>query len=216
MNLRPTLWALVLAGLVLAVFGGVRLLDAPRLPQLGVVPPAHPTARAADRAPADPTRPHDDAAVPAVSSVMPVRLRLPVQRVDAGVVAVGVLPGGGLQVPDDPRLLGWWRDGAWPGASRGTVVIDGHVDTRTAGAGALYRLREMPLGAVVRLSTATGEHRYVVRAVHSYSKATLPPEVFDRTGVPRLVLISCGGEFDERTRQYADNIVVYATPVSMP
>jgi hypothetical protein len=109
-------------------------------------------------------------------------------------------------------VLGWWRDGGRPGSGRGTVVIDGHVDTRLQGPGALYRLREMPLGAVIELRDASGDQRYVVRAVHSYPKAALPSELFDRAGEPRLVLISCGGDFDTATRQYADNIVVYATP----
>lgn len=30
----------------------------------------------------------------------------------------------------------------------------------------------------------------------------------------RLVLITCGGPFDRRTRHYRDNVIVYASPVS--
>jgi hypothetical protein len=41
----------------------------------------------------------------------------------------------------------------------------------------------------------------------------LPPEVFAVGGPPRLVLITCGGAFDRRTRNYADNVVVVAEPV---
>jgi hypothetical protein len=40
----------------------------------------------------------------------------------------------------------------------------------------------------------------------------LPPEVFAVGGPPRLVLITCGGAFDRRTRNYADNVVVFAEP----
>ena len=60
--------------------------------------------------------------------------------------------------------------------------------------------------------TASGRLTYVVQAVRSYPKAALPVEVFDRSGAPRLVLITCGGSFDRRTRHYADNIVAYAVP----
>jgi hypothetical protein len=178
----------------------VRLATAPRLPQRGTVPAAHAT--------------HNVGPPPVAlgPGQEPVRLTLAQQHIDAPVVPVGVLPGGGLEVPDDPAVLGWWRDGARPGAGRGTVVIDGHVDTRRQGPGALYRLRDMPLGALVELTGAAGAQRYVVRAVHSYPKAALPPDLFDRTGRPRLILISCGGSFDNATRQYADNIVVYAVP----
>lgn len=36
-------------------------------------------------------------------------------------------------------------------------------------------------------------------------------EVF-APGLPRVVLISCGGTFDRRLRHYADNVVVVAVP----
>lgn len=142
----------------------------------------------------------------------PQRLLLPGLGVDAGVTPVEVDPGGALQVPPDPDLVGWWRDGARPGSSAGTVVLAGHVDTRADGPGALFRIAELRPGQSVLLHTAGGELRYVVRAVRSYPKALLPPEVFARSGTPRLVLISCGGPFDVRLRHYADNVVVYAVP----
>ena len=68
--------------------------------------------------------------------------------------------------------------------------------------------------SVHELTTQDGTSRYTVRAVHSYHKAQLPRDVFDRGGEPRQVLISCGGSFDASTHQYSDNIVVYGTPES--
>jgi hypothetical protein len=38
-------------------------------------------------------------------------------------------------------------------------------------------------------------------------------ELFTRTGPARLVLLTCGGPFDERARSYRDNLVVVAEPV---
>ena len=40
----------------------------------------------------------------------------------------------------------------------------------------------------------------------------LPREVLRARGVPRLVLITCGGPFDQVRRSYRDNLVVYAVP----
>ncbi|WP_156993128.1 class F sortase [Pseudonocardia acaciae] len=155
---------------------------------------------------------------PAVSSPPPVaeptRLSLPALGVDAPVVGVTVGTDGQLGVPDNPAVLGWWRGGAWPAAPRGTVVLDGHVDTREAGPGALFRIASVSPGATVSLRTADGAANYVVQAVRHYPKSALPAEVFDTTGNPRLVLISCGGAFDHATRQYKDNVVVYATPAT--
>jgi hypothetical protein len=46
-------------------------------------------------------------------------------------------------------------------------------------------------------------------------KEQLPlADVFDRSGAPRLVLITCGGQFDYTASSYSDNIVVVATPVT--
>jgi hypothetical protein len=194
------LWVLVVLGVGIALYGGARLLVAPRLPDVGTVPAAHPTVV------------ESSGVATLDSAVQPTWLSLPEQGVEAPVVAVGITPGGELTVPDDPKVLGWWRDGVRPGAPRGTVVIDGHVDTREVGAGALYRLGELKLGSTVSLATTAGTQAYVVRAVHSYPKAQLPKDLFDTTGVPRLVLITCGGSFNFETHQYSDNIVVYAVP----
>ncbi len=148
----------------------------------------------------------------AVPAGPPVRLLIPVQRVDAPVAAVHVAPDGALGVPDDPDVVGWWGDGAMPGGPTGSVVVDGHVDTHDQGPGALFRLAELRPGDAVLLVTGSRTVSYTVAAVRTYSKADLPAEVFDQAGAPRLVLISCGGPFDRSRRSYRDNVVVYGVP----
>jgi hypothetical protein len=39
-------------------------------------------------------------------------------------------------------------------------------------------------------------------------------ELFTRAGAPRLVLLTCGGPFDETARSYRDNLVVVAEPAA--
>ena len=46
----------------------------------------------------------------------------------AAVVPV-LAPGGALDVPADPQVIGWWSAGPRPGSAAGTVVLAGHVDT---------------------------------------------------------------------------------------
>ncbi len=54
---------------------------------------------------------------------------------------------------------------------------------------------------------------YRVTGRHFYSKADgLPAELFPLGGRPRLVLITCGGEFDQATGSYEENVVVAADP----
>jgi len=114
-------------------------------------------------------------------------------------------------VPANPGVLGWWQDGAEPGASVGRVVIDGHVDSATAGAGALFHLDSLAPGDAVQVATSSAVLGYRVVARGVYDKGRLPPGLF-RSSAPSLVLITCGGPFDQVTRHYADNVVVYAVP----
>jgi Sortase domain len=149
--------------------------------------------------------------VATVPAMPPTRLHAPAIGVDAPVVPVGV-DGRALAIPDDPSVVGWWQDGARPGARSGTVVLAGHVDAWDTGPGALFHLGRMRPGDAVWVDTPSAERGYVVEAVRRYAKPELPAEVFADAGRPRLVLISCGGVFDRRIRSYTDNIVVYATP----
>jgi len=203
---RPNavLWLTLLLGLTLGGVGAGRLLAMPPTPQIGTVPAVH---TGPDTASAR--------AEPSASEAEPSRVVLPTVGVDAAVRPESVQPDGQLAVPGDPHVVGWWAQGARPGSARGTVVLAGHVDTARDGAGALFHLGRLEPGAVVVLKTASGSLTYVVQAVRSYPKAALPVEVFDRSGAPRLVLITCGGSFDRRTRHYADNIVVYALPYGL-
>ncbi|MBC3763296.1 class F sortase [Quadrisphaera sp. RL12-1S] len=145
----------------------------------------------------------------------PVRVRVPSLGVDAPVDPVGAGEDGSVVVPEDGARTGWWAPGAAPGDADGSVVLVGHVDT-PAGPGALFRLREARAGQDVVVTDASGaDHRYRVGATAQVAKADLPSaELFTGTGAPRLVLISCGGEFDRASHRYADNVVVVADRVS--
>ncbi|HEY0127387.1 MAG TPA: class F sortase, partial [Blastococcus sp.] len=145
----------------------------------------------------------------------PVALALPTTPDPVPLVPVGVAENGALQLPDRPSVLGWYAAGALPGAPAGTALVAGHVDSAEFGAGPLETLAHLRLGDVVEVADAAGvSRRYAVESRTSYPKADLPPEVFAADGPPRLALVTCGGAFDERTGQYADNVVVIAVPAS--
>lgn len=143
----------------------------------------------------------------------PSRLRIPALGVDAPVDAV-LNEGATLRPPDDPSRLGWWIGSSPPGTERGSTVITGHVDSATAGPGALYRLSELPAGSEIVVQAANGGAvGYRVTSRQYFSKADpLPAALFTFGGQPALVLITCGGEFDEDTGSYDENVVVTANP----
>jgi len=147
------------------------------------------------------------------ASFTPDRLLLPALAVDAAVVPVGLERGGGLVIPDNPQVVGWWSGGAAPGSPVGTVLLAGHVDSAQSGPGALYHLSNAPIGARFTVRGPSGEATYIVRARRRYLKQSLPwGSILAQGEVPRLVLVTCGGDFDYSTRHYTDNVIVVATP----
>jgi hypothetical protein len=143
-----------------------------------------------------------------------VRLVVPDVGIDAPVDSVGITPDGSLQLPDDVRRVGWYRFGPLPGQSRGSAVLAGHVDSWDQGLGALGRLRSVEPGQRIAVTDGAGQTtRWRVLTRQLIVKQQLPlAELFDRSGPPRLVLLTCGGPFDERLRSYLDNLVVVAVP----
>ena len=218
--------------MLLVVSGTVAVRDGDRtaFTAAGTVPSApaaaaSPTPRAEPPRPAPPAspRPHlaprrtgiAAAGIRPDASFVPDRVRVAALGVDAAVVRESVDDGGALALPEDPRTVGWWGAGAAPGAPLGTVVLAGHVDSEQQGAGALFPLARAPLGARVVVSGRDGDATYVVRARRRFAKDDLPwRDLFRQDVEARLLLVTCGGDFDPATRHYSDNVVVYAVPVA--
>ncbi len=78
--------------------------------------------------------------------------------------------------------------------------------------GLLPAPRAVP-GDIVHVDFADGSRAsFRVVARRSYPKSDLPANLFDRAGRSILVLVTCGGSFDEATGSYDDNVVVFAVP----
>ena len=142
----------------------------------------------------------------------PVAVRIPAHDVVSRVVPVGVDQGTGeLSVPADPAQVGWYQFGATPGAA-GAAVLAGHIDWKGR-PGAFIHLDEVQPGERIEVDLGDGtSHAFVVAETHLILKTELPPDLFARTGPSKLVLITCGGEFDRSVRRYKQNVVVVATP----
>ena len=141
----------------------------------------------------------------------PELVRIPSLGVRAPVVPVHA-PGRTLVPPRDPQRLGWWADGARPGAAEGSALIAGH--TVHTGGGALDDLEELRTGDEVTVRTDRGTLRYEVDRVRVYSKGRIADDatrLFSQDVPGRLVLITC--EDWDGTR-YLSNVVVTATPTA--
>ena len=191
--------------------GSTPTSDPARRPDQGPVPCPTPPPPAAD--PSDPSAGAPDA----VPMAPPLQLAIAQLGVTAPVVPVGVLDGGGMEVPDDVGTVGWysvpWRSVS-PGDT-GVAVLAGHRDSRRDGAGALHQLaRLVPGDTITVLHADATTSIWVVDEVTSTPRTQLPAErLFTRTGAPQLAVVTCGGPFDLLTRSYTKNTIVYASRV---
>jgi len=157
-------------------------------------------------------RPETARVTGATAASPPVALVIPAIGVSARVVPEDLGPGGALDIPP-PQQVGWYDRGPAPDQS-GTTMLAGHIDDNGV-PGALLRLNDVQLGAAVRVTTASGR----VAAYTVTRRQVLPQHelaysgLLSQQGAPSLVLVSCGGAYDEATHLYLDNIVVVATPV---
>jgi hypothetical protein len=161
-----------------------------------------------------PVQPVDNGALAAL--VSPNMIEIPKLGASAPIIAVPTLPGGELDVPQNPKVVGWWNGGALPGARQGTAILAGHINY--AGVqGALARIGTLNPGDTVYID---GLHEgkqtrvaFTITGVRTYIKTALPyQEIFDQKSVGRVALVTCGGPFDARTGNYLDNIVAFAVP----
>lgn len=181
---------------------------------------APPAAAATPAVPATPGQPAAPGSVGTGNSVVtgaaaspPVAVAIPALGVRARIVPEGIGPGGALDIPP-PAQVGWYDRGPAPGQD-GTTVLAGHIDDHGV-AGAFLRLNDLQAGATVRVTTASGR----VAAYTVTERRMLPQDDLARSGLlsqqgaPELVMISCGGDYDEATHLYLDNIVIVASPAS--
>ena len=153
----------------------------------------------------------------AIPAVPPSRIQVPTVGIDIEVGPVGVQPDGLMELPENIFVAGWYRFGSDPTSDTGTTVISAHVDDFEQGLGPFAYLKQLAPGAVIIVTAADGnDYSYAVESVQNVNRQQLPvDDVFDRDGAPRLILITCGGQFDDNVFEYSDNVVVVATPISL-
>lgn len=142
----------------------------------------------------------------------PTRLRVPELGLDEPVVAVGVAADGQMDVPEQAASVSWYRFGPAPGDA-GAAVLAGHVDF-AGKRGVFWRLDELREGQRITVTVDAEELVFRVENIERYAKDELPvDELFVAGGRSQLLLVTCGGSFDDARRAYRDNVVVRAVPV---
>jgi LPXTG-site transpeptidase (sortase) family protein len=142
----------------------------------------------------------------------PVRLRIPAAGVDTRLEPLGRASDKSIELPSRPELAGWFDGGPRPGEAGPSVII-GHVDWDHSPA-VFFRLRHLRPGDLVTVDRADGSvARFRVTARKQVAKSDFPTdEVYAPDLAPSLRLITCGGDFDTTSRNYLDNVIVFAAP----
>lgn len=159
------------------------------------------------------------AAAEAVTMVAsaPVRIEIPDLDVDAKIMKLGVDEDNEVEVPplNKAQLAGWYQYGPTPGET-GNAVIIGHVDSYKIGPAVFFYLGELEPGDKIKVAREDGSvATFTVDGIESYPKDEFPHEiVYGPAARPQLRVVTCGGRFDKKSREYPDNLVVFASLVS--
>ena len=195
--------SIALVGFAVAQLAVLPVPGRPGPPPLGDPAPTAPVATAREARPAD-----------SDLRFVPERIDLPGGE-SAAVVPVATL-GRELVVPEDPGKVGWWDGSSYVGDDYGSTVIAGHVDSLDRGIGFFFRLWNIEVGERVVLRAGDRRQAYEITRLRQVPRTDLvdEKEVFAFDGPPRLVLITCAGEFRPERGGYSRNLIVVARPIS--
>lgn len=157
---------------------------------------------------------------PALARSLPISIRIPAIGVNSRLLYVGLNPDGTIQVPplNNSRLTNeaaWYKYSPTPGQP-GPSIIEGHVDSLSAGPSVFFRLGALKPGDMVYITLADRQMAvFKITGVRLYLKDQFPTgAVYGNTGYAALRLITCGGSFDEQSHHYTSNVVAFASLVS--
>ncbi|HJQ48363.1 MAG TPA: class F sortase [Amycolatopsis sp.] len=148
-----------------------------------------------------------------LAASVPTWVELPSISAKSSLVQLGLNADKTVEVPPvtEPLQAGWYKYSPTPGQV-GPAVILGHIDGNHQ-KGIFWRLHEVKVGDKVLVgrqdsSTVT----FTVNKVDQVAKSSFPTEaVYGNTSDAEVRLITCGGAYDASTRNYLDNIIVYAS-----
>jgi hypothetical protein len=157
---------------------------------------------------------------PSMARSLPISISIPAIEVNSTLLYVGLNPDGTIQVPplNDLPLTNeaaWYKYSPTPGQP-GPSIIEGHVDSLSAGPSVFFRLGDLKPGDLVDITLADRQVAvFTITGVRLYPKNQFPTStVYGSTDYAALRLITCGGSFDEQSHHYNSNIVAFASLVS--
>ncbi|HEX6685928.1 MAG TPA: class F sortase, partial [Candidatus Limnocylindrales bacterium] len=143
----------------------------------------------------------------------PTKIEIPAIGVSADLLSLGVDQSNELAVPPLERadLASWYNLGPSPGEP-GSAVVVGHVDSQKTGPAVFFNLGTLNAGDLITVPRKDGSRpAFKVDSVQSFLKTEFPTRMVYEGEKATLRVITCGGEFDKKNRNYLSNVVVFAS-----
>jgi LPXTG-site transpeptidase (sortase) family protein len=141
--------------------------------------------------------------------IVPASIEIPALDVNTEIEKVGRLENGQMGVPKGFDTVGWFGEGAKPGAP-GNAVMAGHVDSKT-GPAIFYKLENLEKGDEVIVRNNEGKTlTFKVTGKEKYDRKNAPVDkIFDYSYGSKLNLITCTGNFNRDEGTHEERLVVY-------
>jgi LPXTG-site transpeptidase (sortase) family protein len=145
----------------------------------------------------------------------PVSLFVPDADIDAPIEVTRIVDGQ-MTTPSGPWVVGWYRESGRLGEAN-NIVMAGHLDYWGVGRAVFYHLGALGKGDGIQVLGADNSmHDYEVEWKKKIKAADAAnggiQEIVGKTSEERLTLITCGGDYDRETQEYAERTVVRAKP----
>lgn len=142
---------------------------------------------------------------------IPIQINIPSISVNSLVEKVGISEDGSMDVPKNPKNVGWYMFGPKPGEV-GSSAIAGHINWWNGVDGIFDKLHKLKPGDEIVVSDENDNPlTFVVRKIKTFEAKADASEVFvSDDGKSHLNLITCSGKWNKRAQQYSTRLVVFA------
>jgi LPXTG-site transpeptidase (sortase) family protein len=141
----------------------------------------------------------------------PVRLLIPVIKVDAVIDYVGIKPDGTMDIKPDQDKVAWYEFGPRPGET-GSAVIAGHYGWIGDKGSVFNDLSKLKKGDKISVIDESGNSSvFIVNSSGKYDPAADTSAIFKSTdGKSHLNLITCEGVWVNSQKTYTNRLVIFA------
>lgn len=146
---------------------------------------------------------------------LPRYVRIPSLKVFAQVQRQGIGKNGALKAPGNVHNAGWYENSSKPGEA-GAVLLDGHVAGPTK-RGVFYNIKNLKAGQTIEIERGDGQkftYKVVKTVVSKAAQTDMAAAMLSvAAGKGGLNLITCTGQYDHKTGEYDQRLIVFAEQV---